>query len=75
MQRGFFQRWYLFESKGLLQLKGDDLIQRKVVRIIRHPDGLLCLVYCVGLEVAFPKNHVTHGSVVVIFSVLRALAR
>ena len=24
------------ESKGLLQLKGDDLIQRKVVRIIRH---------------------------------------
>ena len=56
-------------------MKGDDLIQRKVVRIIRHPDGLLRLVYCVGLEVAFPKNHVTHGSVVVIFSVLRALAR
>lgn len=28
---------------------------------------ILRLVYCVGLEVAFPKNHGTHGSVMVIF--------
>lgn len=28
------------ESKDLLRLKGDDLIQRKVVRIICHPGGL-----------------------------------
>jgi hypothetical protein len=40
MQRGFFQKVVSLESKGLLQLKGDDLIQRKVVRIIRHPDRL-----------------------------------
>ena len=60
------------ESKGLLQLKGDDLIQRKVVRIVRHPDGFCA--WGIALEVAFPKNPwdtwLGDGN----FSVLRAFA-
>ena len=74
MQRGFFQKVVSLESKGLLQLKGDDLIQRKVVGIIRHPDGLCA--WCIALAGSrFSQKPwdtwLGDGN----FSVLRALAR